>query len=50
MVEVLDERKKQNVQLSTSGLTYKTFEGWDWLLSNSSNHYKRRTQKRRYNR
>ena len=28
--------KKQNVQLSTSGLTYKTFEGWDWLLSASA--------------
>ena len=28
--------KKQNVQLSTSGLTYKTFEGWDWLLSTSA--------------
>ena len=28
--------KKQNVQLSTSGLTYKTFEGWDWLLSLSA--------------
>ena len=27
------ESEKQNVQLSTSGLTYKTFEGWDWLLS-----------------
>ena len=27
--------KKQNVQLSTSGLTYKTFEGWDWLISTS---------------
>ena len=28
--------KKQNVQLSTSGLTYKTFEGWDWLISASA--------------
>ena len=28
--------KKQNVQLSTSGLTYRTFEGWDWLLSASA--------------
>ena len=28
--------KKQNVQLSTSGLTYKTFEGWDWLFSASA--------------
>ena len=28
--------KKQNVQLSTSGLTYKTFEGWDWLISTSA--------------
>ena len=28
--------KKQNVQLSTSGLTYITFEGWDWLLSASA--------------
>ena len=28
--------KKQNVQLSASGLTYKTFEGWDWLLSASA--------------
>ena len=28
--------KKPNVQLSTSGLTYKTFEGWDWLLSASA--------------
>ena len=27
--------KKQNVQLSVSGLTYQTFEGWDWLLSSS---------------
>ena len=46
MVVVLDGKQKQNVQLSTSGLTYKTFEGWDWLLSRKSqNHYKRRTQK-----
>ena len=28
--------KKQNVQFSTSGLTYRTFEGWDWLLSASA--------------
>jgi len=28
--------KKQNVQLSASGLTYKTFEGWDWLISTSA--------------
>jgi len=28
--------KKQNVQLSASGLTYQTFEGWDWLLSTSA--------------
>ena len=28
--------KKQNLQLSSSGLTYKTFEGWDWLLSASA--------------
>ena len=27
--------KKQNVVLNGSGLTYKTFEGWDWLLSTS---------------
>jgi hypothetical protein len=28
--------KKQSLQLSSSGLTYKTFEGWDWLLSASA--------------
>ena len=28
--------KKQNVQFSTSGLTYRTFEGWDWLVSASA--------------
>ena len=27
--------KKQNVVVNGSGLTYKTFEGWDWLLSGS---------------
>ena len=27
--------KKQNVVLNGSALTYKTFEGWDWLLSGS---------------
>ena len=27
--------KKQNVVLNGSALTYKTFEGWDWLLSTS---------------
>jgi hypothetical protein len=27
--------KKQNVVLNGSGLTYKTFEGWDWLISTS---------------
>jgi len=27
--------KKQNVVLNGSALTYKTFEGWDWLLSSS---------------
>ena len=27
--------KKQNLQLSASGLTYRTFEGWDWLISGS---------------
>lgn len=32
----MEKQKKQNVQLSTSGLTYKTFEGWDWLLSASA--------------
>tara|TARA_A100001015_G_scaffold313954_1_gene422355 strand:+ start:1631 stop:2611 length:981 start_codon:yes stop_codon:yes gene_type:complete len=26
---------KQSVQISASGLTYQTFEGWDWLLSAS---------------
>ena len=27
--------KKQNVVLNGSALTYKTFEGWDWLVSGS---------------
>ena len=27
--------KKQNVVLNGSALTYKTFEGWDWLISTS---------------
>ena len=27
--------KKQNIVLNGSALTYKTFEGWDWLLSTS---------------
>ena len=27
--------RKQNVVWNGSGLTYKTFEGWDWLLSTS---------------
>ena len=27
--------KKQNVVLNGSALTYKTFEGWDWLISGS---------------
>ena len=27
--------KKQNVVVNGSALTYKTFEGWDWLLSTS---------------
>jgi len=27
--------KKQNVVFNGSALTYKTFEGWDWLLSTS---------------
>ena len=27
--------KKQNVVLNGSALTYKTFEGWDWLVSTS---------------
>jgi len=27
--------KKQNIVVNGSGLTYKTFEGWDWLLSGS---------------
>ena len=27
--------RKQNVVLNGSALTYKTFEGWDWLLSTS---------------
>ena len=27
--------KKQNVQINGSVLTYKTFEGWDWLTSAS---------------
>ena len=27
--------KKQNVQISANGLTFQTFEGWDWLLSSS---------------
>jgi len=27
--------KKQNIVVNGSGLTYRTFEGWDWLLSTS---------------
>ena len=27
--------KKQNIVLNGSALTYKTFEGWDWLVSSS---------------
>jgi hypothetical protein len=27
--------KKQNIVLNGSALTYKTFEGWDWLISGS---------------